>query len=329
MSIGFCVYCAFLSIQFLITKNYVFLVYTIIFDLAAIGVLVDLTDQFFVNRHWYQAKHLAARLKGSLTKHKDVQQMIRAIPIFEGLPEAALKQMVQSSKILQMNSGERICKHGDRTSDLYVVITGKVGIFRKETNGKTEKIIEINEGSIFGEGAFLLDRSRVGSAYCLKKTALLAIKRPKIVATSERLQEQNLSLFQKKIWGFQALAHSELFNEIPSEALMQLINNCEVKSVAEQSLVIRQGDFSDSLWIIVQGQCQVITDKGPIRDMHAKDIFGEIGLLWNSPRTSSVVTTAPCVLLKLSANHFWELMAQNLNLAIALQVLGESRLKLT
>ncbi len=332
LAIIFCAYCAASSIQLVMSKNIVSLIYQIIFDIAAVGIFFDLIDQFekvFSGKPWYQARHFASRFKASLKnykKNKNMYGLIRAIPIFEGMPEEAFTQMAQTSRMIELSPGSRVCQDGDTTTSLYVVVEGQVGIFKRQANGKKQKIIDINEGSIFGEGAFLLGRPRIGSAYCLKKTTLLEIKRPKAFAASDRTQEKNLSLFQKKIWGFQALTQSEFFKELPSEAVMQLINHGEVLEMEPQTYVVQQGERSDSLWIIVQGQCKALVDGKPVRDMLAKDVFGEIGLLWNTLRTSSVLTTVPSILLRVNANQVWELMGHNLNIAIALQELGEARL---
>ena len=333
LALAFCTYCAVSSIQLVMTKNMVFLIYQIVFDIAAIALFFDFIDQFekiFESHYWSQTRYLASKFKASLKNYKnskDMSPLIRSIPIFEGIPEETYRQMTQSSKMIEMKPGSRVCKEGDTSTDMYVVIEGQVGIFKKQKNGKTQKVIDINEGSIFGEGAFLLGKPRSGSAYCLKKTRLLVIKRPQAFVTSDRTQEKNLTQFQKKIWGFQALAQSEFFKELPSEAVMQLINHGEVLDIAPQTYVVKQGDPSDSLWVIIQGQCTAVVDGKPVRDMTAKDVFGEIGLLWSTLRTSSVVTSSSSVLLRVNATQVWELMAHNLNIGIALQELGEQRLQ--
>ncbi len=327
MAALFSVICIYSTLKLIGQKDLIGLIYQIIFDVAAVALFFDLVDQFekLFPAQKNQSRYWVSQFKASLKKYqstKDLSLLIRAIPIFDGLSEEVFSQMVQTSKVITLGAGSRVCKDGDLSTDLYVVVEGKVGIYKEN-----KKVIDINEGSLFGEGGFLLGRPRNGSAYCQTKTVLLVIKKPKAFVATNRTQEKNLSRFQKKIWSFQALSQSQFFKDLPSEALMQLINHGEVVELPENVSVIEQGGVSDSLWVIIQGRCQASIDGKKIREMNAKDVFGEIGIIWNSPRTSSVATLQPSVFLKIQAHHVWDLLSQNLNIAVSLQNLGEYRLR--
>ncbi len=321
ISLGFFAYCGVLSLQFLKAKNYEYLVFQIIFDIAALAAFVDLVDQFEFALPINSAKGFSPFIS-KFIEEADVFRLLRAIPIFEGLSEKSFKQMAEVSRLIDIKAGARLFKNGDKSSELYIVIKGQIAIYKNQT-----KIIEINAGAIFGEGAFLLNRPRVGSAYALENSKLLRMSRPQAFLETDRTETFNLTQFQKKIWAFQALSQSELFKDLPSESLMSLITHGSILELAPKALVVRQGEASDSLWIIVQGRCKVLVDQNEVREMGSREVFGEIGVLWNTSRTSSVLTIESSIFLKISALHIWELMAKNLNLAKALQELGEKRLE--
>ncbi len=332
LSLIFCTYSLTMSFQYFKAKNFQFLISQAFFDIAAIAVFLDLIDQFdqlASLQSWIHSKSLSSKLKRSTKTKTNFGPLIRAIPIFDGIPEEAIEQMCQNAKLMSLKSGMRIFRSADSSTELYVVTKGQVGIYKRLSTGKSQKIIDSPEGSIFGEGGFLLGRPRTGSAYCLKNSELLVIRRPSLFAATDRTQERNLSLFQKKIWGFQALVQSEFFKDLPTETVMKLITNGQVIELPAQNRVISQGDASDSIWVIIQGECDAIIEQKRVRKMKSKEVFGEIGVLWNSKRTSSVVTCGPSILLKIPAKHVWELLAQNLNVAMALQLIGEQRLKST
>src|SRR5258708_7407658 len=96
-------------------KNFEFLAYQIVFDIAAVCVFLDFIEQFekvFFAGQWFPARHWASKFKASLQNFKntkDVSALVRAIPIFEGIVEEALQQMVLNSKIISCAAGAKVC----------------------------------------------------------------------------------------------------------------------------------------------------------------------------------------------------------------------------
>ncbi len=79
--------------------------------------------------------------------------------------------------------------------------------------------------------------------------------------------------------------------------------------------------------MIVRGSVAVVIDKHKIDRIPQQGFFGEIGLIANVPRTASVHTLEPCVLLSLHSDAFWEILVQNLDMALFVENTSEIRIK--
>jgi ATP-binding cassette subfamily B protein len=80
--------------------------------------------------------------------------------------------------------------------------------------------------------------------------------------------------------------------------------------VAEGREVIHEGDPGDTFYILVRGALAVIRGGERLRILRDGDHFGEIALLRNVPRTATVRTIIPSVLLSLQRGQFEELIAE-------------------
>ena len=83
--------------------------------------------------------------------------------------------------------------------------------------------------------------------------------------------------------------------------------------VGPNTVIVREGDEADALYILVAGAVEVtaLQDGQPVvlRRMTAPDYFGEIGLIHGVPRTATVTATDPADLWKVRAEVFLSAVA--------------------
>jgi MFS family permease len=77
------------------------------------------------------------------------------------------------------------------------------------------------------------------------------------------------------------------------------------------TVVIREGDDPDDLYVLLTGAASVTTEgaAAPINTLAPGDYFGEIGLVRRVPRTASVTTTEPSTLLRIDGELFLGLVS--------------------
>ncbi|MFC1859067.1 cyclic nucleotide-binding domain-containing protein [Thermodesulfobacteriota bacterium] len=92
-------------------------------------------------------------------------------------------------------------------------------------------------------------------------------------------------------------------------------------------IILEEGQTKHPLYIIVKGQVEVFLPKqgkDHLRERPTKirltqlvqgDCFGEYSLVDNEPASASVIAAVPCVILKISREHFREILASSAEMA--------------
>jgi MFS family permease len=103
----------------------------------------------------------------------------------------------------------------------------------------------------------------------------------------------------------------DLFTGASRASLERLASGATPVLMAAGTIVVREGDPADALWVLSSGDVTV-TARGEgararqLRTMRAPSYFGEIGLLRGIPRTATVRTINDCELLRIEAGDFLE-----------------------
>lgn len=118
---------------------------------------------------------------------------------------------------------------------------------------------------------------------------------------ADRKAAEKLRALEPRISLLQVL---DLFEAAPRRTLESLADAVEVVELEAGTLVVREGEPADALWIIVEGEAGVTVDGHFVRNMGPRSYFGEIGLLRGIPRTATVGTTEPTVLWRISGEDF-------------------------
>jgi CRP/FNR family transcriptional regulator len=104
---------------------------------------------------------------------ENILNIISAIPLFNGLPDDQLSAIREIAVEKQFNKGQTIFSEGDQTKGFFVVIDGRVKIYKVSSEGK-EQILHIFEtGQSFGEVTVFTGQQLPANAQTLAKTSLL------------------------------------------------------------------------------------------------------------------------------------------------------------
>ena len=94
-----------------------------------------------------------------------------------------------------------------------------------------------------------------------------------------------------------ALAKAPLFRNLSRNDLVALAKVTEDMEVEEGKVLAREGDIGHEFFVIVDGEVDVAKDGATVRRLGSGDFFGEIELIWESPRRTATVTAAAPVRL--------------------------------
>jgi ATP/ADP translocase len=126
-------------------------------------------------------------------------------------------------------------------------------------------------------------------------------------ALSRNGQNNMYSTLEKTI----LLKSVSLFSEIPAEKLSQIAQVAEETQWPAGSVVLREGDAGDALFIVANGSVRVHKGALNLATLKKGDCVGEMAVLDQAPRSADATADEDTTLLKISQEDFYEVLAAN------------------
>lgn len=100
-----------------------------------------------------------------------------------------------------------------------------------------------------------------------------------------------------------------IFSDLSTESLQDLAVRMKARSFAAGSIIVGQEDRGDSMYVVAEGRVKVVLygDNGReiiLSMFRGGEIFGEMSLLDNRPRSASVIAIEPTRVLVLERSEF-------------------------
>lgn len=128
------------------------------------------------------------------------------------------------------------------------------------------------------------------------------------------------------------LRNLPLFSGLDDVELDKLSKVASRKRVERGASVVRAGEVTDSLYILLSGRAKVTNTDEEGREiilawLGPSEFFGEMGLLDGSPRSANVVAAEACELMFLSKDAFQRCLQDNFQVAQKLMKILVQRLR--
>ncbi|MCE9670077.1 cyclic nucleotide-binding domain-containing protein [Myxococcus stipitatus] len=253
------------------------------------------------------------------------------IPLFSDLPRDAFIELFERCPLRRFNQGERIIEQGRRGDAFYVICEGSVRVFRME-DGRRQDLATLEGGAFFGEMALLSGAPRTASVEAASEDAqLLEISAP-VLAGLSRNHPQVAKALKKFV------RQRMLTNVMNTSALFRLFNRTDRRALVERFLardverdavIIRDGDRTDGLYVLLSGEVEVRKDGHLLTRLKEGDLFGEISLLQKTPATATVTSTRHTTLLRLPREDFDALISSHPQILVLVSELSDERLRRT
>lgn len=139
-------------------------------------------------------------------------------------------------------------------------------------------------------------------------------------AAAQAKREELAPLFQK----------IPIFKDVPPHLLAQLVQKIHLRTLDAGVVLFEEGAPGSSLFFVVSGELQV-TGKGEggrdvvLRTMGEGEVIGEISFLSQLPRSATLKTKAPSVLIELERRAVDDVIRKSPKLREALQVMYKDR----
>jgi CRP/FNR family transcriptional regulator len=116
------------------------------------------------------------------------------------------------------------------------------------------------------------------------------------------------------------LKRVSIFSSMTLEQIRVLTSHLNEQHFLTGEVILREGDFSQELYILVSGQVRIAKDYGgpherTLATLKQGDFFGEMAIFEGAPRSSTAVTEEEAELLVMSPEKFKQTIYQKPDMA--------------
>ncbi|GAB5355650.1 hypothetical protein AAMO2058_000223800 [Amorphochlora amoebiformis] len=237
---------------------------------------------------------------------KGVVQLLQKVSFLKPLPLEKLDILRLGVHFMPFLAEQVVFYEGDVGEYFYMVLRGAVLVKRRDPVTKNEiDIVNLDEGSYFGEVSLIMDCARTASILVLMPTVLLAINKKTFDAFLKIAGLDLRSVMRTRIIETFKKFRIPFFQAIPNESFPIVAEGCSIVKYDKGETVYDEGDIGDRFYIISYGQVEVIRKGKTIGKLESGKYFGEVALVVeDATRTEKVVTCMQTVLLTMTAEDF-------------------------
>ena len=123
------------------------------------------------------------------------------------------------------------------------------------------------------------------------------------------------------------LKEVSLFQDVPGVELLSIAEACERRSFKGGTPIFNEGDFGDSLYMVVEGIVNIVRGPTVINTVGPNRCLGEIAIIDGTTRTAGAVCATDVVVYRLSAERFRTIATDNGAVAIGVMRVLAQRLR--
>ncbi len=183
-----------------------------------------------------------------------MRQVIAESELFGGLPSEHLEEIANLAVLKNFKRGESVFFEGDPGEGFYMVVSGKVKIFKTSISGKEQILHIFSRGEPFGEVPVFHGLPFPANATALEKTSLLFFPRKRfveLVHTMPSLVMNMLAVLSMRLRRFAGQIENLSLKEVPARLAGYLIYlSEEQKSPDKVVLEISKGQLASLLGTI-------------------------------------------------------------------------------
>lgn len=184
----------------------------------------------------------------------DKRRGIASNMLFQGLPDEQLDEIEQIAVVKSFGRGETIFFEGDEANGFYIVLEGKVKVFKMSFQGKEQILHIFGEGQPFGEVPVFHGDPFPASAEALVKSKALFLPRKEFVLLVTKNPSMALNMLAMLSMRLRKFAHqieSLSLKEVPARLASYLLYLSEEQGRPDSvELEISKGQLASLLGTI-------------------------------------------------------------------------------
>ncbi len=255
------------------------------------------------------------------------------VPLFSDLGRDAFLALTEGMILHRYTPGEAVLREGDTGDGMFVVASGRFAVSKRDAAGEAVVLAHLGEGEFFGEMALLSGAPRAatvtaeGPGEVLELPAALlqevAGRHPHLADSLRRFYRQRLLA--------NAMAVSPIFRPFGRAERKAIIERFRSREVAAGEVLIREGERSDGLYVVLDGVVDVTKRRGGeavlAGQLREGDLFGEVSCLRKTAATATVTARRAGSVLRLPRADFDALVMTYPQILELVSTLSDERLE--
>jgi CRP/FNR family transcriptional regulator, dissimilatory nitrate respiration regulator len=167
----------------------------------------------------------------------ELTRQIAAIALFEGLTPKQYEALASIVMDQTLKRGQMIFSEGDEGTGFFVVVFGRVKIFKLSAEGKEQILHIMGPGEPFGEVAVFSGKRFPANAQALTETRLFFFPRPafmQLIGNDPSLASNMLAILSARLRRFAALVEDLSLKEVPGRLAAYLLSLSERRKGSAQ-----------------------------------------------------------------------------------------------
>eukprot|EP00759_Apiculatamorpha_spiralis_P052048 PhF_6_TR5590/c0_g1_i1/m.8027/K04739/PRKAR; cAMP-dependent protein kinase regulator len=213
--------------------------------------------------------------------------------LFSSLDSRDQKILFDAFEMEVFNPQEIVFELGDEGDKFYLVAQGQVKI-----ELPTGVVIELKDGGTFGELGVMYGTPRAATVTAVTPTALWSMDRDtyRSILMRQMLNKRDV--------------HMKFLNSVPILSSMDAYEKARISDVLDsrviepKTIVMNEGENGDCMYFLEEGVVSVLKGGKEVSRIEPGGYFGELALLFDSPRKATIVADSRCRVLCLSRFDF-------------------------
>lgn len=185
---------------------------------------------------------------------KGLLEIISQAPLFSGLPEDQLRDIRKIAVKKDVNKGETIFFEGDACNGFYLVVSGKIKIFKLSLEGKEQILHFFGPGEPIGEVPVFSGQPFPANAEAVAKSHLTFFPRQAfvdLISDNPSLSLNMLAILSKRLRQFTVQIENLSLKEVPARLASYLTYLAEEQGETDAvTLTISKGQLASLLGTI-------------------------------------------------------------------------------
>ncbi|MCP5096165.1 MAG: cyclic nucleotide-binding domain-containing protein, partial [Chloroflexi bacterium] len=216
---------------------------------------------------------------------------------------------------------------GEMGTDMFIIGEGAVKVVLEDEHGRELLLNEYGPGKVFGELALLSQQPRAATIVATAPTTLHKLTRHsfmQFLETAESVGPESVADFSQSLrqnYKIELLKRLDWFAEIAAAEVAIIADKLHTQRYTRNDILFHHGESGDTFYIIIRGWVTafVNSDEGDMITLNQfgpGDVFGEMALLDNKPRSASIMALTPLEVLTLKRNEFLAVLEEHAPIAL-------------